>query len=350
MTLRFWGFRLEMSHTWTIARGVAAGGDKDAKVLFVELTDKDGVVGLGESAPSGRYRESAAGSVAFLESVDAGKLSFEDVVSSMEYLESVAPGEYAAKGALNIALLDGAARRAGQPIYDYLGLGFTEGKHVTSFSIGIDTPESIERKTREAERFPVIKLKLGGPSDRENLRALREAAPQKPVRVDGNEAWKTRDEALENIEWLAADGNIQFVEQPMPASATVEDLVWLKERSPLPTMGDESYVSAADLDLCAECYHAVNVKLVKAGGITGARDALQAARAAGLKTMIGCMIESSVLISAGAHLAELADYLDIDGNLLINNDPYEGATAENGIISFAGAAEPFGLRVRQRAT
>ena len=350
MTLRFWGVTLEMSHTWTIARGVAAGGDNDAKVLLVELKDGDGVVGMGEAAPSGRYHESEAGVAAFLKSVDAAALSFEDVASSMEYLDSLAPGEHSAKGALNIALLDGAARRAGKPIYDFLGLGFTEGKHVTSFSIGIDTPESIEKKTREAERFPVLKLKLGGPNDRENLGALRAAAPDKPVRVDGNEAWTTKEEALENIEWLASDGNIQFVEQPMPAAASVEDLVWLKERSPLPTMGDESYISAADLDRCAECYHAVNVKLVKAGGISGAYDALQAARDAGLKTMIGCMIETSVLISAGAHLAELADYLDIDGNLLINNDPFEGATAIDGIMSFANAAEPTGLRVRKRAT
>ena len=350
MTLRSWGFTLEMSHTWTIARGVDAGGDNDAKVVFVELEDENGVIGIGEAAPSGRYHESEAGSAAFFDSVDASQLSFEDLASSMEYLESVAPGEHAAKGALNIALLDGAARRANKPIYDFLGLGFTEGRHVTSFSIGIDTPESIEKKTREAERFPVLKLKLGGANDRENLQALRQAAPRKPVRVDGNEAWTTKEEALRNIEWLEADGNIQFVEQPMPAAASVADLAWLKERSPLPTMGDESYISAADLDRCAECYHAVNVKLVKAGGITGAVEALQAARGAGLKTMIGCMIESSVLISAGAHLAELADYLDIDGNLLINNDPYEGATAAAGVISFAGASEPSGLRVRKRAT
>ena len=184
--------------------------------------------------------------------------------------------------------------------------------------------------------------------DRQNLAALREVAPKKPVRVDANEGWKTKEEALRRIEWLAADGHVQFVEQPMPATTAIEEWTWLKARSPLPIMADESFLSAGDTDRCAGCFHAVNVKLVKSGGITGAQAALQAARKAGLITMLGCMIESSVLITAAAHLAELADYLDIDGNLLINNDPFVGVTADQGVISFAGAGEKTGLRVRAR--
>lgn len=170
----------------------------------------------------------------------------------------------------------------------------------------------------------------------------------KPIRVDANEAWKTKEEALRHLEWLAADSHVQFVEQPMPATTDAKDLAWLKEQTPIPIMGDESYVSAKDIALCADCYHGVNVKLVKTGGITGAYEALRAARNAGLKTMIGCMLESSILISAAAHLAELTDYLDIDGNLLITNDPYLGVTAERGVISFAQAPEKTGLRVRER--
>jgi L-alanine-DL-glutamate epimerase-like enolase superfamily enzyme len=195
----------------------------------------------------------------------------------------------------------------------------------------------------------VLKLKVGGPNDRENLGALREVAPTKTVRVDANEGWKTKEEALRQIEWLAKDGHIEFVEQPMPANARASDVCWLRGRSPLPIMADESYLSAADAERCAECYHAVNVKLVKTGGISGAYEALTAARRRGLKTMIGCMIESSILISAAAHLAELTDYLDIDGNLLITNDPYFGPTAKKGIISFQDATEKFGLRVTVRA-
>jgi L-alanine-DL-glutamate epimerase-like enolase superfamily enzyme len=125
-------------------------------------------------------------------------------------------------------------------------------------------------------------------------------------------------------------------------------LAWLKSRSPLPIFGDESYHRARDAARCAECYHGVNVKLLKTGGISAAVDALRAARNAGLKTMIGCMIETSVLISAAAHLATLADYLDIDGNLLVSNDPYLGETAEKGNVSFAQAPDPFGLRVKPR--
>jgi len=341
-------FDLKLAHLWAIARSVRPGGSGGTdvyKIIFVELNDEDGATGLGEAAPSSRYEESADSVIAFLERIDPRRLSFSDVPGSMSYLDGIAPKNFAAKCAVNIALLDGAARQAGIPIYDLLGLGFTENKHVTSFSIGIDQPEVIRQKVLEAGPYPVLKLKVGGPNDQQNLIALREAAPKKPVRVDANEAWKTREEALKRIEWLAADGHIQFIEQPMPATADPKDLAWLKARSPLPIMADESYLSAEDLNRCAECYHAVNVKLVKTGGISAAFEALQAARKAGLRTMIGCMIESSVLITAGAHLAERTDYLDIDGNLLITNDPYLGATADQGVISFARTPVKTGLRV-----
>jgi L-Ala-D/L-Glu epimerase len=245
-------------------------------------------------------------------------------------------------------LLDGAARKAGKTIYDLLGLGFSEGKHITSYSIGIDTPAMIAKKTQEAEAFPVLKLKVGAAGDRENFKALRDAAPNKIVRIDGNEGWTTKEEALRNIEWFAQDKNVEYVEQPMPDKTPAKEMAWLKARSPLPIYGDESYHTAKDIDLCAECFHGVNVKLVKTAGITGAYEALKAARKVGMKTMIGCMIESSILITAAAHLAELADNLDIDGNILIANDPYLGATSEGGVISFAKTPEKLGLRVRAR--
>ena len=342
-------FDLKLAHRWAIARSVQAGGSGGTdiyKVVFVELTDADGTTGIGEAAPSARYEENADSAFVFLERVNPARLSFADVPGSMKYLDSIAPKNFAAKGAISIALFDGAARRAGKPIYAFLGLDFAERKHITSFSIGIDKPEVIRRKVLEAAPYPVLKLKVGGPDDKQNLAALRAVAKKKPVRVDANEGWKTKEDALRQIEWLAADGHVQFVEQPMPATTDPKDLIWLKNRSPLPIMADESYLSAKDIDCCAECYHAVNVKLVKAGGIAGAYEALQAARKAGLKTMIGCMIESSVLITAAAHLGELADHLDLDGNLLVTNDPYLGATAERGIISFAQAPDKTGLGVR----
>ena len=342
---------LQLTHRWTIASSYGPGGGGGTSTygsVIVELRDTQGVTGLGEAAPSNRYKETPDSIIDFLKRVDAQRLTFADVPGSMAYLETIAPGNFAPKCALNIALLDGAARLAGKPVYDFLGLGFTENKHVTSFSIGIATPDEIRRKVLEAANYPVLKLKVGSLEDRENIAALRSAAPEKTVRVDGNEAWKTKEEALRNIEWLAQDPHIEFIEQPMPAGTAREDLRWLKERSPLPLMADESYKSDADIDLCAECYHYVNVKLVKAGGISPSYEALKAARKAGMKTMIGCMIETSIQITAAAHLAELTDYLDIDGNLLITGDPYLGATAVNGKVSFAKTEETLGLRVKAK--
>ena len=348
MKLTFNRFYLRLTHTWTVASSLAQGGKSVYPAVFVELRDDDGVLGLGEAAPSSRYHETAATCVEFFQRVEAARLSFDDVRGSMAYVESLAPGNYSPKGALNIALLDGAAKKARQPLHDYLCLGFTEGARVTSFTIGLDTPEMIRRKVREAEPFPILKFKVGGPNDAENLAAVRKIAPDKTIRVDANEAWKTKDEALRQIEWLARDPHIEFIEQPMPATSQPEEFAWLKERSPLPIMADESYLNATDLPRCAGCFHAVNVKLCKTGGVTRGFEALAAARQAGLKTMLGCMIESSILTSAGAHLAELTDYLDLDGNLLITNDPFAGVTSERGMMSFGGAAEPFGLRVRAR--
>ncbi|HZV34242.1 MAG TPA: dipeptide epimerase, partial [Verrucomicrobiae bacterium] len=302
----------------------------------------------GESAPSSRYDESHETVAAFLKKVDADRLSFDDVPGSMAYLDTISKKDFAAKCPLNIALLDGAGKKAGKPIYDLLGLGFTENKHITSYTIGIDTPDIIRMKVREAAQYPVLKLKVGGKQDREIMAALREVAPTKTVRLDGNEGWTMKEEALANMEYFAKDKHVEFVEQPMPAGTSRKDLAWLKERSPLPLYADESFVSAKDVDLCAECFHGVNVKLIKTGGISGAFEALRAAKQAGLKRMIGCMIESSVLISAGAHLAELADHLDLDTNLLITNDPYSGPVATYGMMSFAKATEKAGLRVRKR--
>ena len=345
MKLSFKHIDLELAHLWTIARAEAT---KVAKVVVVELTGADGTVGLGEAAPTARYKESPKTVEAFLKKVDPRGLSFSDIEGSMQYLETLSRHDMSAKCALNLALLDAAGKKAKKPVYDLLGLGFQDKHHFTSFTIGIDTPEVIRKKVELAESYPILKMKVGGPEDKPNLQALRDIAPEKPVRVDANEGWKTREHALEMIEWLAQDKHIQYIEQPLPASASAKDWIWLKERSPLPIFGDESYHVADDIDTAAACFHGVNVKLVKTGGVTGGMDALQAARKAGLQTMIGCMIETSILISAAAQLAELCDFMDVDGNALITNDPYVGATTERGLLSFAHTREPFGLRVAAR--
>jgi L-alanine-DL-glutamate epimerase-like enolase superfamily enzyme len=342
--LKFWRQELHLRYTWTIARG----SEDVAPVVLVELSDGGETTGLGEASPIHRYHESADTVEAFCRKVDPSRLYFDDIPGSMAYLDTVAPGNMAAKCAFNLALLDGAGKRAHKPVYDFLNLGFRENHHVTSFTIGIATPDMIRKKVREADSFPVLKVKVGVPDDPAIMAAMREAAPDKPLRLDANEGWKIKEEALARLEWLAQDSKIQFVEQPMPASTHPKDLVWLKERSPLPLFADESYHHAQDVAHCAECFHGVNVKLAKTGGISGGFEALSAARKAGLKTMIGCMVETSVLISAAAHLAELCDYLDIDGNVLIKDDPYVGVTSDKGILSFTNAPEKTGLRVRLR--
>lgn len=345
---------LRLTHPWAIARGLAPdgrGGSELCPVVVLELRDGEGWRGLGEASPSRRYGESVETVREFLRWIEPRRLSAADIEGSMGYLDGIRPGNQAAKGAVNLALCDLAARRAGLPLCDHLGLGFSEGKHLTSFSIGIDAPEAIRRKALAAEAYPILKLKLGGPRDRENLAALRQVSPNKPIRVDANEAWKDKEAALRQIEWLAeAAQPIQFVEQPMPADCDPREHAWLKARSPIPVMADESYMDARDVAACADGFHAVNVKLIKTAGVSGAVKALRAARRAGLQTMIGCMIETSILISAAAHLAELSDYLDLDGNLLITNDPYHGATASHGAVSFAQAPEPIGLRVREASS
>ncbi len=322
------------------------GGVHQFPVGILELTDPSGVTGLGECAPSSRYGEDVTGGLEFLSALDPRRLSFTDVAGSMAYVENSADGRFAAKAAVNVALLDGAARLAGKPLHEFLGLSFRPDQYLTSYSIGIDRPEIVREKALAAAAYPILKLKVGVPDDRLNFTALREAAPGKRVRLDANEGWRTREEALAMLEWFAGDGLVEFVEQPMPANASPANLAWLKQRSPLPLFADEAYRSATDLERCRGVFDGVCVKLSKAGGVTRAIEALRAARNAGLQTMLGCMIETSVLISAAAQLASLADHLDLDGNLLITNDPFVGVTAEAGILSFAHAAEKNGLQVR----
>jgi len=344
LKLSFQHLALPLAQSWVIARGKT----DVSKVVVVELIDNDGITGRGEAAPISRYKESVKSVETFLKQIDPARLSPGSILNAMSYLASISSQEMAAKCALNIALLDIAAKRAQKPLCDFLNLGFREKQHVTSFSIGLGSPSVTREKVLAARDYPILKMKVGGPEDKAALQALREVAPEKLVRVDANEAWRTKEEALKNIEWLASDKHMQFVEQPLPATTLSKDWLWLKERSPLPIFADESHHLATDTAQAAECFHGVNIKLVKSGGITGAFEALKAARKAGLQTMLGCMLETSLLISAAAHLAELCDYLDLDGNLLITNDPYRGVTAENGILSFSNAREKYGLRVSAR--
>ncbi|HCV42102.1 MAG TPA: dipeptide epimerase, partial [Bacteroidetes bacterium] len=201
---------------------------------------------------------------------------------------------------------------------------------VTSFTIGIDKDRDVVRqKVKEAEPYKILKVKLGGDNDMEMIDTIREVT-DKPIRVDVNQGWKDKSYALKMIEWLATK-SIEFVEQPMPKEM-VEEQVWLTERSPMPIIADESVVRLSDLRRAWGVFHGINIKLMKCTGMYEAHEMVLLARELGLKVMLGCMTETSCAISAAAQLSPLVDYADLDGALLIKNDPFQGATIDNGRI------------------
>ena len=198
---------------------------------------------------------------------------------------------------------------------------------LTTFSIGIDRAEVIRQKVREAEDFPVLKIKVGLDNDEEVIGAVR-SVTSKPLRVDANEGFKSKEEAVEKILWLEKQG-VEFIEQPLPA-ANLEDMNWIRKRVHIPVIADEACLHPTDIPRLAPHFDGVNVKVDKCGGLLEAKRMIEIARSLGLKVMIGCMVSSSVAITAAAHLSPLADYADLDGHLLIANDPYEGVRVEKG--------------------
>ncbi len=235
-------------------------------------------------------------------------------------------GQWAGKAAIDIALLDWICQKLNVPIYRYFGLDKNDAP-VTTFSIGIDTAEVTKQKVREAAAYPVLKVKVGLDVDETTIASIR-AATDKPLRVDANEGWTDKEVAVRKINWLATKG-VEFVEQPMPAHM-LEEMHWVHQRSHLPLIADEAVLHPSDIPKLAGAFDGVNVKLDKCGGILEAYREIQIAKSLGMKTMLGCMISSSVSVTAAAHLSPLVDYADLDGNLLIANDPFSGVTVKGG--------------------
>jgi L-alanine-DL-glutamate epimerase-like enolase superfamily enzyme len=315
--------RLNLRHTWTTTMSSSAYRDT-LHVRFI----RDGVTGHGEGAPIVRYHENAVDAQRAAQSVqdlvtEADPWQFQKLLTEIFHR---VPGQYAAKAALDIALMDWVGQKLGVPLYRYFGLDPSDAP-ITTFSIGIDTPEITRQKVREAEAFPVLKIKVGLDTDEATIAAVR-SVTNKPLRVDANEGWKDKEEAVRKINWLAGQG-VEFVEQPMPADM-LEETRWVRERVNLPLIADEACQRASDIPGLVGIYAGVNIKLDKAGGILESFKMLQMARALGLKTMLGCMISSSVSVTAAAHLSPLVDYADLDGNLLIANDPFRGVQVKNG--------------------
>ena len=315
--------RLKLRHTWTTTMSSSEHRD----TLHVRFT-RDGVTGQGEGAPIARYHESAESARQAVESVrdlfaTGNPWQFEKLMA--EVFRRL-PGQYAAKAALDIALIDWVGQKLGVPLYRYFGLD-PQDAPVTTFSIGIDTPAITRQKVREAEPFPILKIKVGLDTDEATIAAVRDVT-SKPLRVDANEGWKEKDEAVRKINWLESQ-QVEFVEQPMPA-ALQEETRWVRKRVHIPIIADEACLHPSDIPKLADAYDGVNVKLDKCGGILEAFRMIQVARSLGLKTMLGCMISSSISVTAAAHLSPLVDYADLDGNLLIANDPYSGVQVKQG--------------------
>ena len=330
LVLRQEVLRLGLRDPFRIARADHGAGHEVTTVI-VELRDDrvPGVVGVGEGYPDRFYGETPATMAAvmpmLLEDADGLHLDLGETSHARQYLEWLSAtwaekirGHGAAKCALDTALHDLAGKALGMPVYELLGL--SPDLPTTDFTIGIDAPDVVAERARRASAFPALKIKVGGPGDLATLRAVREVYDG-PIRIDANTGWTPEDavDLLPDLERLG----VELIEQPFPARR-LDQLRWLQERSSLPIVADESCVSEEDLDGLVGVVAGVNVKLAKCGGIAPARRMLERARELGFRTFLGCMEETSVGIAASAAVASLAEWADLDGCLLLADDPFEG--------------------------
>jgi L-alanine-DL-glutamate epimerase-like enolase superfamily enzyme len=313
---------LKLTTPFRISRG---GAQYTSPNVIVEVK-YNAYTGYGEAAPSPYYGESIETVLACI-AMFAGNLGddpfvIEDIMQGLDKMLRLHPS---AKAAVDMALYDIVGKILAVPLYKLLGINPARTPH-TSFTIGIDTPVEMAKKALLAKDYPILKIKVGTKHDLEIIQAIRDVT-NAVIRVDANAGW-TPKEAIKNIQAMLPY-NIEFVEQPVPA----HDLAGLKlvrENVPLPIIADESCVTAEDLPRIAECVDGINIKLMKSGGINHALKMIHVARAHNLRIMLGCMIESSLAITAAAHLTPLVDYADLDGHLLIDNDPFTGVKVDRG--------------------
>ena len=327
---------LKLTTPFRISRGV----QETSPNVIVEIVHQDNK-GYGEASPTEYYGESPASVLACMELFknDLGDDPFiiEDILERLDHILGLNP---AAKAAIDMALYDIMGKMLGVPLYKLLGLNAAKTPF-TSFTIGIDSPAQMAKKAALAKDFPILKVKLGTKHDIEIIKAIREVS-NATLRVDANSAW-TPKEAIKTINALAPY-NIEFIEQPV-SSHNLEGLKLIRDNVPVPIIADESSVTVDDIPRLVGCVDGINIKLMKCGGIRHALKMISVARVHHLSIMIGCMIESSLAITAAAHLTPLVDYVDLDGHLLIENDPYEGVKVEQGKLVLP---EEAGLGVRKR--
>jgi len=316
--------RLNLRHTWT----TTMSSSEFRETVQVHYS-KDGVSGYGEGAPIVRYKEDPASAQKAIDSI-AGKITSGDPFVYRKLLaqirDALGPGQHAAMAAVDIAIFDWVGKRLDIPVYKLLGID-PKAAPITDFSIGIDTPEVTRQKTLEAADFPVLKVKVGLKTDEPTIEAVR-SVTKKPIRVDANEGWTDKEEAIRKINWLESQG-IEYVEQPMPAHM-LEETRYVRSKVHLPIYADEACTDASMIPKLVDSYDGINVKLDKSGGILEAVRWIEIARALKLKVMLGCMVSSSCTVTAAAHISPLVDHADLDGNLLVANDPWRGVRVEKG--------------------
>ena len=326
MQLQFEPYELQLTHTFT----VSSYSRKTTPDVQVRI-DYEGYTGFGEASMPPYLGQTVESVCSFLRKVDLGQFrdpfDLEDILA---YVDALSEGDSAAKAAVDIALHDLVGKLMGQPWYRIWGLDPAKAPD-TTYTIGIDTPEVVREKTRECDgRFNILKAKVGVPGDKETIRAIREITSV-PIAVDANQGWKDREEALDMIHWLAEQG-IVMVEQPMPKEQ-IDDIAWLRERTPLPIFADEAVQRLADIKALEGAYDGINIKLMKCTGMREAWKMVNYARAEGMKVMVGCMTETSCAVSAAAQLSPAVDFADLDGNLLISNDRFDGMKVVDGKIT-----------------
>jgi len=326
LKLSWFPYELQLRHAFNLAR-YSRTTTPDVQVQL----EYDGVVGYGEASMPPYLGESVESVTTFLSKLDLGQFNdpflIEDI---LDYVDHVDEGNRAAKASVDIALHDLLGKLMGQPWYKIWGYN-PDKTPVTSFTIGIDTPEVVRQKVEEARPYKLIKVKMGLDHDQETIDIVREMMPDVPICVDANQGWKSKEYALEMCHWLA-ERNCLFVEQPLDKT-WIDETAWLRERSPLPLIADEAFQRLPDIVRFKDVYDGINIKLMKSTGLHEAHKMVTLARALGMKVMVGCMTETSCAVTAAANLSPVVDYADLDGNLLIANDRFNGMTVEQGKIT-----------------
>ena len=326
MKLSWEPYELQLRHVFTVASySRTTTPDVQVKIEY------DGFTGYGEASMPPYLGQTVQSVCSFLEKVDLSQFAdpfcIDDILT---YVDSLSPGDTAAKAAVDIALHDLVGQLLGQPWYRIWGLDAAKAPD-TTFTIGIDTADVVREKTREcASQFNILKVKVGLENDMEMIRAIRDVT-MLPLAVDANQGWKDREKALEEIFWLKEQG-IVMVEQPMPKER-IDDNAWLTERSPLPIFADEAIQRLKDIPSIKGAYTGINIKLMKCTGMREAWKMANYAHAEGMRVMVGCMTKTSCAVTAAAPLSPIVDFADLDGNLLISNDRFRGMEVVNGKIT-----------------